>query len=89
MKQIPAVKDVHDVHVWSISSELHAMSCHVLIDDISTSQAADIREKIEDMVRRQFQIKHITLQMECQQCNQSDVFCTLTFGSNDKEDKNQ
>jgi cobalt-zinc-cadmium efflux system protein len=33
MESIPAVKDVHDLHVWSISSNLHSMSCHVLVDD--------------------------------------------------------
>jgi len=83
--QIPGVRDVHDVHVWSISPELNAMSCHVLIDDLSTSQAATIRERIEDVLRQQFQIKHTTLQMECQLCSPNDVFCNLTFESGDEE----
>ena len=39
LKQIPGVKDVHDIHVWSISPELRAMNGHILIEDISTSQA--------------------------------------------------
>lgn len=85
LSQIPGVKDIHDVHVWSISPELDAMSCHVLIDDLSTSQAAGIREKIEDVLRRQFRIKHTTLQMECQLCSPNDVFCNLTFESGDEE----
>lgn len=85
LSQIPGVRDVHDVHVWSISPELNAMSCHVLIDDLSTSQAATIRERIEDVLRQQFQIKHTTLQMECQLCSPNDVFCNLTFESGDEE----
>jgi len=85
LSQIPGVKDVHDVHVWSISPELNAMSCHVLIDDLSTSQASSIREKIEDIVRQQFRIKHTTLQMECQLCSPNDVFCNLAFESGDEE----
>lgn len=68
LKQIPGVKDVHDVHVWSISPELRAMNGHVLIEDISTSQSADIRAKIEKVVREQFNIEHTTFQMECQKC---------------------
>ena len=88
LKQLSEVKDVHDVHVWSISSELHAMSCHVLIDDLPTSEAADIRQKIEEVLRQQFDIEHATLQMECQQCDANDIFCSLRFGPRDGEGKN-
>jgi len=86
LNQVPGVKDVHDVHVWSISPELHAMSCHVLIDDLPTSEAARIRDKIEDVLR-QFGVKHTTLQMECQQCSPNDIFCNLTSEPSDKEGK--
>ena len=79
LKGLPGVKDVHDVHVWSISPELHTMSCHVLIDDLATSEAADIRDRIEDVLRRQFDINHVTLQMECEQCDANDLFCSLKF----------
>jgi cobalt-zinc-cadmium efflux system protein len=77
LKQIPGVQDVHDVHVWSISPELRAMNGHVLIEDISISQAADIRGQIEKTVREQYRIEHTTLQMECQKCDTSELFCDL------------
>ena len=83
----PGVKDVHDVHVWSITPELHAMSCHVLIDDVNVSQSAGIRERIEDVLKHQFDIKHTTLQMECEQCDDNDVFCKLTFRSGEHDDE--
>ncbi|MEE8471252.1 MAG: cation diffusion facilitator family transporter [Dehalococcoidia bacterium] len=86
LNRTPGVKDVHDVHAWSITPELHAMSCHVLIDDQHVSQAAGIRERIEEVLRQQFAIKHTTLQMECQQCDADDVFCKLTFGSGGGQD---
>ena len=89
LNRLPGVKDVHDVHVWSISPELHAMSCHVLIDDLSIAQAAGIRQKIEDLLRERFQITHATLQTECQQCASNDLLCTLTYGPSDKPDKGQ
>jgi cobalt-zinc-cadmium efflux system protein len=78
LRKIRGVKNVHDVHVWSISPELHAMSCHVLIDDQMMSQAAQIRQEVEEVLRGQFDIEHSTLQMECQQCNVNDLFCSLT-----------
>src|SRR4030065_1283708 len=89
LNQVPEVKDVHDVHVWSISPELHAMSCHVLIDDLSTVQAASIRQKIEDVLQERFHIKHTTLQMECQQCASNDILCTLTYGQGHKADNDR
>ena len=80
LKRIPGIKDIHDVHVWSISPEIHAMSCHALIDDLSVSQAAEIRKKIEQVLTKQFHIEHSTIQMECQQCDASEMFCTLNAG---------
>ena len=85
LNQTDGVNDVHDVHVWSISQEVHAMSCHVLIDDIPISQAASIRQKIEDMLRQRFDIEHSVLQMECQDCGCDGVFCKLSFESSEEE----
>jgi cobalt-zinc-cadmium efflux system protein len=77
IKQIEGVKDVHDVHVWSISSDLRSMNGHVLIEDISTSQAEKIRDQIEEVVREKYRVGHTTLQMECNTCNSTDSFCNL------------
>jgi cobalt-zinc-cadmium efflux system protein len=89
LKQIPGVKDVHDVHVWSISPELRAMNGHILIEDISTSKAADIRARIENIVREQYHVEHTTFQMECQQCNTKDLFCNLNECHPDEEKENK
>ncbi len=77
LKQIPGVKDVHDVHVWSITPELRAMNGHVLIEDVQTSKAEEIRARIEKVVREQFRVGHTTLQMECQKCESTGAFCRL------------
>ncbi len=87
LKQIPGVKDVHDVHVWSISPELRAMNGHILIEDISTSQATDIRGSIEKIVRDQFHVEHTTLQMECEKCDSNEVFCNLNDSCKNNNDK--
>ena len=89
LSQIAGVKGVHDIHAWSISPEVHAMSGHVLIDDMSISQAAGIRQKIEDMLRQKFNIAHTALQMECQNCGCDDLFCKLSFESASEENKRQ
>ena len=84
---VPGVRDVHDIHVWSISPQLHAMSCHVLIDDLPTSEAAAIRQKIEDVLGQQYDIGHSTLQMECEQCSANDIFCRLSIGKREDDEK--
>ncbi len=86
LKNVSGVKDVHDIHVWSITPQLHAMSCHVLIDDRLTSEAAGIRQKIEEILLRQYQIEHTTLQMECEVCDEGDFLCKLTFGNKENSD---
>jgi cobalt-zinc-cadmium efflux system protein len=88
LKQLPGVKDVHDVHVWSITPELRAMNGHVLIEDISISQAADIRSNVEKVVREQFHVEHTTLQMECQKCDSHALFCNLNKTCPPDEEKN-
>jgi cobalt-zinc-cadmium efflux system protein len=86
LKQIPGIKDVHDVHVWSIASELHAMNGHILVEDISISKSAEIRAEIEKVAREKFHIEHITLQMECEKCDSGELFCNLN-GNDHTRDK--
>ena len=86
LKKVPGVEDVHDIHVWSISAEIHAMSCHVLISDRPTSEAAQVRQQIEDIRKQQYDIEHATLHLECELCSADDVFCKLTLGP-EKSDK--
>ncbi len=90
LNRIPGVKEVHDIHVWSITPQLHAMSCHVLINDLATSKAANIRDRIKEVLSQQFNIEHTTLQMECDQCRANDIFCQLTLAKEDgKKAKDQ
>jgi cobalt-zinc-cadmium efflux system protein len=90
LNKIPGVKDVHDVHVWSISPELRAMNGHILIDDQALSQATLIRNEIEKIVREQFHVDHTTLQMESQVCNSDETFCRLnTVVPPDNSEKHQ
>jgi len=85
LNEIPGIKDVHDIHVWSISSNLHAMSCHVLVEDISVSACENIRQQIERVSQDKFGIGHITVQAECNGCDKDGLFCK--FEANDKHDE--
>lgn len=82
IKNLPDIRDVHDLHVWSISSNLHALSCHVTVDDVSVSRTEEIRHRIEDIAREKYGIGHTTIQAECRTCSNGELLCQLTLGEN-------
>lgn len=68
MRAVPGVIDVHDVHVWSLGSQTHALSCHVLIDDVPPSESESILRGLESVLATRFQIRHTTFQFEHALC---------------------
>ncbi len=42
MRSVAGVEDVHDLHVWCITSGMYVLSCHALITDQQTSESASI-----------------------------------------------
>ena len=64
IKAVSGVREVHDVHVWSITSGKNALSCHVVLDgDISIRDSQQILEDLEHRMV-QFGIGHVTVQTE-------------------------
>jgi cobalt-zinc-cadmium efflux system protein len=59
------VENVHDLHVWSIGSRSHALSAHVVVPD--QADLCEVRSRIEEVLRKEFQLSHTTLQLEVQQ----------------------
>ena len=68
LRALSGVNDVHDVHVWSIGSDSHALSCHVKIDDMPLSESDAILRQITDLLAREFHIHHTTIQFESAMC---------------------
>ena len=73
IKAIKGVKDIHDIHLWTITSGVYALSCHLLIEDRMVSNSAEIVEKVNQTLSQKFGIGHSTLQLECQECQNSPV----------------
>ena len=71
MRRIEGVEDVHDVHIWSLGSQNHAMSCHVAIADIPPSASNEILQRINTLLDREYQISHTTVQFEHAACEPS------------------
>jgi cobalt-zinc-cadmium efflux system protein len=64
MEAVEGVVNVHDLHIWSLGSQSHALACHVTIADIPPSESACILTKLNQLLREQFQISHTTIQFE-------------------------
>ncbi len=62
------VLDVHDVHIWSLGTRTHALSCHVLIEDVPPSTSDRILRRLNDMLNERFNISHTTVQFEHVNC---------------------
>jgi cobalt-zinc-cadmium efflux system protein len=73
IREIKGVRDVHDVHIWAITSGIYAMSCHLLIQDQMVSNCTQIVEDVNQMLNRKFGISHSTVQLECEECENSPV----------------
>ena len=58
------VEAVHDVHIWTISSGLHALSAHVVVCASSVGQNDRILHDLKARLSRSFGIDHTTLQIE-------------------------
>lgn len=67
------VLDVHDLHVWSLGADTHALSCHICIADIPPSASERILRDVNDRLARLFHINHTTIQFE-------NVVCEVAHG---------
>ncbi|MGQ9858008.1 MAG: cation diffusion facilitator family transporter [Thermodesulfobacteriota bacterium] len=77
--RIPGVKDLHDVHLWTISSGIYAMSAHVLVDDILMSRTGEILQEVNRLLRSHYGIEHTTIQFECENCEEG-FYCDVQAG---------
>ena len=68
MKEIPGVVDVHDLHVWTLGAQMHALSCHIRIADIPPSESEQILRQVNQRLDDQFHISHTTIQFDHETC---------------------
>lgn len=66
--EIEGVEDVHDLHVWSLGSQTHALATHVTIADIPPSESGRILGEIRERLQARFYIHHTTIQFEHIEC---------------------
>ena len=68
MQSVEGVLNVHDLHIWSLGSNSHALASHVTIADMPMSDCGCILEGINQTLRDRFHITHTTIQFEVTGC---------------------
>ncbi|GAC1534702.1 MAG: cation diffusion facilitator family transporter [Acidimicrobiales bacterium] len=67
---VEGVDEVHDLHVWSLSSDVRALSAHlVLSGHPSLEEAQIVGERVKRRIGPAFAIAHATLELECESCS--------------------
>jgi len=74
MQSIRGVLDVHDLHVWTVTSGRDLLTCHVRIDDTRADQ--EVLREVLHVVYRKFKIEHGTIQIENTLCSFDDLSCS-------------
>lgn len=68
VQHIGGVSEVHDIHIWTITSDLYALSAHLVIDDQMVSKSMDVVKTVRQELAKRYNISHTTLQLECESC---------------------
>jgi cobalt-zinc-cadmium efflux system protein len=66
IQSVAGVADVHDLHVWSLTSGVNAMSVHTVLADHALHD--EVLAAVQHQVRSEFKIMHATVQVECKGC---------------------
>jgi cobalt-zinc-cadmium efflux system protein len=73
---VEGVRSVHDLHVWTISSGIHLMTCHAVVGGHGDHH--EVLERLSCVMRERFGIEHTTIQLECEDLSPKEVgtgFC--------------
>jgi cobalt-zinc-cadmium efflux system protein len=84
---VPQVKEVHDLHIWSLDPNMVALSCHIQTDEHSVEKIIAIRGSVHQMLHTQFNIAHTTIQMELTHYESLIPMSTLGKVSNSAKQK--
>lgn len=79
MADVTGVEAVHDLHVWSLSSEVRALSAHVVLDGHPTLEEAQVvGGRVKANIGPAWRIAHATLELECEACEDVGDPCAIS-----------
>lgn len=74
---IPAIREIHELHIWSICSNIYALSAHALVNDQKVNQVESVLGEIQELLKTKFNITHSTVQFESSPCQKGEILCEM------------
>jgi cobalt-zinc-cadmium efflux system protein len=75
LRTLPMVSQVHDLHIWNLSSDSVALSAHITLDEIRLVDPEIALNQIRSLLDRDFNIQHTTIQFEKTPCQDGHGGC--------------
>ncbi|WLI35525.1 cation diffusion facilitator family transporter [Pseudomonas sp. FP818] len=60
---VPGVREVHDLHIWALTSGKNVLSTHLVVDPAQGSEQ-QVLAQVTELLHEQFEISHVTIQIE-------------------------
>jgi len=73
LAEIEGVEGIHDLHIWSLTSGVNALSCHVEVRNEMLERCQELLDAIRHIAREEFSISHVTAQIEPEDYKQRQV----------------
>ncbi|MDD4051845.1 MAG: cation diffusion facilitator family transporter [candidate division Zixibacteria bacterium] len=83
---VPGVADVHHLHIWSISSDQTALSCHIALTESKTDDFPSVIRAIHAMLKDKHGIEHATIQPEGDLCPEQPLISPSTISDTEHHD---
>lgn len=63
-KDVPEIKDIRDMHIWEITSNMYSLTAHIAIDDGGHKKSTEILDRINTLLNEKYDIEHTTIQFD-------------------------
>jgi cobalt-zinc-cadmium efflux system protein len=73
LENIPGIKNIHHVHVWRLGEHDIHFEAHIDVDDMRVSQTTSLCDIVEEKLKHNYGITHITLQFETDKCDSKSL----------------
>jgi cobalt-zinc-cadmium efflux system protein len=80
IRTTPGVESIHDLHVWTLTSGVLSMSCHLVMSDDKSSRSA-VLARVREIARERFKIDHTTVQIEDANASERELDCNCNLGA--------
>ena len=71
----PEVFGVHHLHIWALGPASPALSCHLMMGDVTLRSAGEVLDRVNAMLAERYGIQHTTIQIEAAACAEDDPDC--------------